>query len=271
MIHRNRRLVTKRGSSIMELLIACISAVLVLTGGILLFLSGIRLTVKSQATSHAMRTSSSSVDRLRIQLSEATAFVLPEREELGNKGNGSSKLWSSSLGKISQYQSRNPTTESEVLLTAVFLALPSPHNVTVQISASKSQSLALPTRSKATRAVLLYRGTEYGEPAPSSGTSLWMWSYDNGKLISKSALTNRLSESWDAVAFRGDTGGISNLLRYRLITAEKDTTNQENSQFGSKNTLSGTNAGSDYAIMLLNYGEGTITSETYPASGESHP
>jgi hypothetical protein len=259
----------KRGSSIMELLLACISAVLVLTGGILLFLSGVRLTVKSQATSHAMRSGSSSIDRLRIQLSEATAFVLPEKEESVNSG--SSKLWSSSLGSISQYQSKNPKSEQEILLTAVYLALPSPHNVTVQLGASKSQTLALPTRSKATQGVLLYRGTEYGKPDSRSGTSLWMWRYDNGKLISKNSLTNRLSESWDAVAFRRDTGGISNLLRYRLVTAEKDTSNQESSQFGSKNTLSGTNAGSDYAITLLNFGDGAIPSATFPVNGAEKP
>lgn len=252
-----------------ELLLACISAVLVLTGGILLFLSGVRLTVKSQATSHAMRSGSSSIDRLRIQLSEATAFVLPEKEESVNSG--SSKLWSANLGSISQYRSQDPNSSKDTLLTAVFLALPSPHNVTVQIGASKSQSLALPRRSRATQGVLIYRGTEYGKPAPSSGTSLWMWSYDNGKLVSKSALTNRLSESWDAVVFRRDTGGSSNLLYYRLVTAEKDTNSQENSLFGSKNTLSGSNSGSDYAITLLNYGDGAIPSAAFPVNGAEKP
>lgn len=262
----------RRGHSITELLIACVSATLVLTGGCLLFLAGTRLTVKSQATNHAMRAGSSNIDRLRIQLSEACAFVLPDKTDNSNEGGGNTKDvkgWSDSrLGSHQRYLVNNVNNAKDIYATGVFLALPRSHNVTLRVSAKQTQTVALPSRLKASRGVLLYRGDREGNPAPRSGTSLWMWHYESGKLVSRLNITNRLSTGWDAVLFRRDRSN-PDLLRYRILYAEKDTENQLRTQLG---TLSSSSLeGSDYAVALLNYGEGTIPAEALPASGGNHP
>ncbi len=229
-----------RAHSMLELLVATVIATLVVVGSILLFIGGVRLSLGMQATSHSLRTGSSSTDRMRQRLEEATAVQLPDDAD-------PLTVWpEKSLGKSETYQS---SQGKQTLNTAVFLSLPSTQNLIFRTSAKQTQTLAVTGRRIQTRGMLLYRGDISGTPAPSTGGYLWQWLYENGAVVSKTAIYRKLSPTWDAVTFRrGDQNG--SVLRYRVLLVEKDSYNNERSALGA---ASGTTLEtSDSTVALLN-------------------
>lgn len=243
----------------LEVLVATVLSALVVVGAVLIFIGGVRLSLGMQASSHALRTGSTSIDRMRQGLEEATAVLLPDDAP-------PLLQWPIALlGNQSQYQT---THDSVTLNTGLYISLTGTKSLPFRTSASQVTSLTTADRKVATRGALLYRGDALGNPAPSQGTFLWQWSYENGVVVSKTVLYRKLSTQWDAVAFRrGSQSG--QVLRYRLILTEKDSYQQERSSLGSGH---GSDLDtSDYAITLLNHaGEGVPTT-ALPIAGGGHP
>ncbi len=256
-----------RGHTILEMLLAMVSAVLVITGALLLFLGGIRVATQTQANSQALRLGSTSVDRMRFSLSEATAFILPDKTT--TNANATDSRWSEArLGNPSDYIVRNPSDTSQTLNTALFVTLPAPLNMIVRTTVNQNQIIPLPSRRRITSGLLLYRGDSSGKPAANNGTYLWAWRYEGGGNVSRTVIYRRLSSQWDAVAFRRDAEQ-TNVLRYRLVHAEKDSYNTERSQLGKSS--SEMLESSDYTIALVNYAGGTAPLAALPSTGEQKP
>ena len=253
----------RRGFTLIEMLVAAVIGVLVVTGAVLLFISSVRLSIGMQGTSFALRKGSVGIDQLRLPLREATALQLPD-------DTGAFLPWSASLlGSASQYQSTGKlANQSQTLNTAIYLSRPSNRTMQLLIGTGKTQATSIAVRRIVTTGTLLYRADIDGKPNPSSGTYLWMWTYNNGALLSRSILCRKLASTWDAVAFRrGNASG--SILRYRLVMAEQDSYNQARSQFG-KETSNNLEA-SDYAISLLNFVGGSVPDITMPTQGNAHP
>jgi type II secretory pathway pseudopilin PulG len=253
----------QNGHTMLEMLVAMVSATLVLTSALLLFLGGIRVSTKTQASSHALRIGSSGVDRMRLDLSEAVVFILPDKQAENDDDDDGD--WSNGrLGSASHYTTQNPNDHRQSLNTAVFVALPTPQDVTLRTGASQTQTVALPSRRRVTRGLLIYRGDSSGKPAADDGTFLWAWRYENGTNVSRTVLYRRLSCQWDAVVFRRDVSQ-RNLLRYRLVQADKDTYNSERTQFGTSSVEN--LESSDFAIAMLNYAGGAAPLTALPTNG----
>jgi type II secretory pathway pseudopilin PulG len=243
----------------LEILVATVLASLVIVGAVVIFIGGVRLSLGMQARSHALRKGSTSIDRMRQGLEEATAILLPEDA-------APLLQWPSALlGNRNQYQ---VTQNGVTLNTGLYISETGTKSLPFRTSATQVSSLTTVDRKKATRGALLYRGDALGTPNPSQGTFLWQWSYENGVVVSKTLLYRKLSTQWDAVAFRrGSQSG--QVLRYRLVLTEKDSYQQESSALGS-GPESDLDA-SDYAITLLNHaGEGVPTTALPLATG-GHP
>lgn len=245
----------------LELLVATVIGTLVIVGSVLLFLGGVRLSLGMQATSHALRTGSSGVDRLRLELEESTAMQLPDDTE------PLAKWPAQNLGQVNQYLSEDPADKKHTLSTAVFVSQAGTRSLAFRTSVSQQQTLTIASRVSPTKGSLLYRGDSSGAPAPSNGRFLWQWSYSNGAVVSKTVLYRKLAPTWDAVTFRrGSTSG--QVLRYRLLLVEKDSYNRERSAIG--NAPDTALDASDYAINLLNYAGEAVPPTALPAQG-AHP
>lgn len=245
-----------QGFTLLEMLVATVIGIMVVAGSVILFIGGIRLSLGMQATSHALRSGANGIDRLRLELTEATAYQLPDDSEPFTPWNDSL------LGSSKQYR-----TQSQ-LNTAIYLSLPSPRAMQFRTASTKSLSTPVAVRQTVSRGILLYRGDINGKPNPESGVVLWMWIYVEGQPTSRAMLSKKLSTSSDAVSFRrGNSSGTS--LRYRLVQVEKDSYNQARSGLGkdSANLLEA----SDFAITLLNNVGGSVPESALPAKGSTHP
>jgi type II secretory pathway pseudopilin PulG len=251
--------VRRKGHSMLELLVAAVVGLLVVVGGLLLFLSGARLSVKLQAGSQALRAGSTGVERMRLVLSEATAALLPtDTAPLAS--------WpAAALGDPDQYLSQDGET---TYATAIYISLPATRTMTFRTGATQTQAVSLPSRSSVTRGALIYRGDSDGHPASTNGTFLWVWSFENQAITAKTVLYRKLAATPGAVAFRRGEG-LSPLVRYRLVQAEKDSYGQASSSLGSAPAPSLDT--SDYALALLNASGSTVPSSTLPIGAGSHP
>ncbi|WP_395144183.1 hypothetical protein, partial [Armatimonas sp.] len=123
-----------RAHSMLELLVATAIATLVIVGSLLLFIGAVRLSLGMQATSHSLRSGSSSTDRMRQRLEEATAVQLPDDAD-------PLTVWPDRrLGKPDKYQS---SQGKQTLNTAVFVSLTNTQNMIFRTSAKQTQSLEI--------------------------------------------------------------------------------------------------------------------------------
>lgn len=249
----------RRAFTSLELLVATVLGTLVIVGAVLLFLSGVRLSMGMQASSHTLRNGSSSVERMRLSLEEATAVTLPD-------DSAPHALWpQTALGPTSNYLT---AWGGRQVSTAVFASQLGTRTLRLRTDASTLQNLAIPLRSVVNRGVLIYRGNTDGTPNPSSGTFLWQWSYEDGVIVRKTVLYRKLSSRPEAVAFRrGSTSG--QVMRYRLLLAEKDSYQRDMTVAGggSHNDLEA----SDLAVSLLNHAGESVPATALPTGGGSHP
>ena len=248
-----------RGFTLLEMLIATVIGVMVVTGSVILFIGGIRLSLGMQATSHALRSGANGIDRLRLEFTEATAYQLPDDSD-------PFASWDSSLlGSAKQYHT---TTKNLEFNTALYLSLPNPRIMQFRTASTKVQSTSVTVRRTVNRGALLYRGDLEGKPNPENGTALWMWTYVEGKPVARVVLSRKLSTAPDAVSFRrGNASGTN--LRYRLVQAEKDSYNQARSGLG--NDSASLLEASEFAITLLNNTGGSVPESALPAKGSTHP
>lgn len=243
----------------LEVLVAAVLGAIVIVGALLIFTGGIRLSLGLQAGSHALQNGSSSIDRMRQGLEEATAVQLPDDD-------APLTPWSSALlGSQSHYQVQQGNT---TLNTGLYVSLTTPQSLSFRTSATQLSTADIANRRSVTRGALLYRGDSQGTPAPSNGTFLWQWGYENGVVTSKTVLYRKLASTWDAVAFRrGSQSG--QVLRYRLLLVDKDSYQQDRSALGANHESALET--SDYAISLLNYAGEGVPSAALPTATGGHP
>jgi type II secretory pathway pseudopilin PulG len=249
----------RRGHSMLEILVATVIGAIVIVGAVLIFTGGIRLSLGLQASSHALQNGSSSIDRMRQGLEEATAVQLPDDA-------APQTPWPSALlGAQSHYQVQQGST---TLNTGLYISLTSPQSLAFRTSATQLSTVAIANRRTVTRGALLYRGDSQGNPAPSNGTFLWQWAYENGAVTAKTVLYRKLASTWDAVAFRrGSQSG--QVLRYRLLLIDKDSYQQDRSAVGANHESALET--SDYAISLLNYAGESVPVAALPTAAGGHP
>ena len=243
----------------LEVLVAAVIGAIVVVGAVLIFTGGLRLSLGLQASSHAMKNGSSSIDRMRQGLEEATAVLLPD-------DSAPRTPWPSTLlGAQSHYQVQQGST---TLNTGLYISLTTPQSLSFRTSATQLTTADIANRRSITRGALLYRGDSQGTPAPSNGTFLWQWSYENGVVTAKTVLYRKLAANGDAVAFRrGSQSG--QVLRYRLLLVEKDSYQQDRSAVGTNHESALET--SDYAISLLNYAGESVPGAALPTATGGHP
>jgi len=247
---------TRRGFTLLEMLVATVLGILVVTSAVILFIGGVRLALGMQSTSHALRAGSNGIDRLRVELATATSYLLPSDADpwvpWNDQGLGASKNYLTGGKK-----------EDAPLNTAIFLSFPSDRTVQLRTGATTVTNTSLSLRRTVDRGLLLYRGDADGTPNANSGTFLWMRRYTGGSLTSKTVLYRKLSSAVDAVSFRrGNDSGT--LLRYRLILAQKDSYSQERTALGQGSATM--LEASDYSLSLLNSIGGSVPASALPTT-----
>lgn len=244
------------GFTLLEMLVATVLGILVVTSAVILFIGGVRLALGMQSTSHALRAGSNGIDRLRVELSTATSFMLPSDSDPWVPW---SDVW---LGASNNFLNGRKQ-DSATLNTAIFLSFPSDRTVQLRTSATTVSNTSLSLRRTMDRGLLLYRGDANGSPNATSGTFLWMRRYTGGSLTSKTVLYRKLSSAVDAVSFRrGNDSGT--LLRYRLLLAQKDSYAQERTALGQGSATM--LEASDYSLSLLNSIGGSVPASALPTT-----